>query len=234
MFSTEVFYLFIASLVIILFSVNGWAIYRGLLYNAEIKVPGLQLHHGALAFTDSLIGLYQGSALDSSFQMDPYIFSYSVFPTPNTNILEYNGVFSQLTDKYTYVTRCLVLGTDEIPTNFSFYGYTVMYSNGTGIGGNICQQEYDDPGAYGQMDTLCGNQLACMRNGLLLGCVFNSSFSRHFENNCGRTNMKKKGLHWSGTGKLCLDSDAGKLTPSPKPPPPPLLTPPPPPPSSSF
>ena len=56
MITSSKFYSFLAVCVLINIVVNGWAIYRGLLFIADHKLPGLQLTQGALAFTQTLVG----------------------------------------------------------------------------------------------------------------------------------------------------------------------------------
>lgn len=227
MLQLKTIYIFLAFLVALVSILDGWAIFRGIVYTADLRLPGLKLEHGALLFDSALIGTYyDGGVLDQTFILnkdDPYqkIFTFSDrFPVPNLNSLSFpaNKVLAY-SEKAQYVDRCLKLETSHFPIGkeislyvkdipYYLYGYTPMLPNGTGIAGNICQQEFNDNTAYATMDILCNSHLtnnqsserglACMRHDLLLGCIPYWRFWMYHTEDCAQQNMLKKGLHWSG------------------------------------
>ena len=207
---------------------NGWAIYRGTIFQADLIIPGLQLQHGSLAFTPTLIGQYHfNPLLDNVALSGMYIFeSTKAFPVPNLNDLVYqNAQVLAHVDDPQYTSRCLRLNS-LIPFNLTsaqpvfLYDNTMMDATGRGVQGNICQLLFHDPAAYPSFDRVCysasnGNYtgLACLRNSYLLNCLSLHDLQAYTVSNCGAINSAKKNIHYSGkadgetSGWLTLDPD---------------------------
>ena len=109
-----------------------------------------------------------------------------------------------------YTERCLQIESNTPPGNYLLYGNTVMFPNGTGLKGRLCQEKFHDSAAYARMDSLCTG-LACFRADLLLGCLDNHELHVYAEHDCGRINQLTPGLHWSGTSTLTLDPDSSMV-----------------------
>ena len=196
-------------------TLNVLAYYRGKLYLSEQRVAGLKYKDGSLMFTNTLTGnIFAGNATDHAFKNNNHmnVFNYvSSFPTPATNTIEYVSSFVYgYTDNYQYVQRCLQLDTDEnIPDIYLLYGYTVMMRNVTGLRGTLCQEKFNDPGAYAQIDSLCsGSNIACVRDQLFIGCIQEKELFVYYVDDCGRLNALEPNVHWSTyNGTIVFDDD---------------------------
>jgi len=187
-------------------SLNGWAIFRGRIFRADLKIPGLALENGGLAFTPSLLGTFHLSPMLKNLTFQPRIFTQKLLLPDMADIIYTSARVKAWVDKPVYVPRCLRLATFSSNEQLLYlYGETLMYANGTGIDGTICQHEMEDPAAFARYDTWCGYpHLACMRDNYLLGCLLRDTLFQHHVENCGRLNSMQNGAHWSGmaTGDL--------------------------------
>ena len=205
---------------------NGWAIYRGTIFQADLRIPGFQLQHGALAFTPSLIGTYHfNPALDTinpSEKSFLYIFTSTIFPVPNLNDLVYQDAhILAKVDNPQYTSRCVRLNNliSFTMTSYPVYLYenTMMDITGSGVQGNICQLLFSDPASYASFDSVCYNGsttgIACMRENYLIACLTIQDLKKYTVANCGSINTVKNNIHYSGaadgekTNWLLLDPD---------------------------
>ena len=213
MFTPTQVYLILGFFLGLTLGLNGWAIYRGLLFIAEHNVPGLELQNNALAFTTTLLGnvYFDSNNFNNVFKSSTIIvFNHSnFFPSPNINNLNYPEGQIQINVNTNYYTRrCLNLDSIIPPTDWYFYGNTVMKSNGTGLRGTLCQESFANSNSFTQIDSLCTG-LACMTENGFIGCIPPANFLFFHIDNCGQQNSLKKGLHWSsdGTNNITKDND---------------------------